>query len=89
MPNGEPPTLGELGRRLERAESACERRAAAHVDRELYVSETKTMRGDIRDLRADFAKLEDKLVAQRRWVIGAVVVPVCVAVVGLVVAVLT
>jgi hypothetical protein len=80
----EPPTLGELGRRLDRAERACELRAADHISKDLYVQQIDTLLGDIADVRAEVVKFRAELVAGRRWVIAAVVVPVVSILVGIV-----
>ena len=64
------PTLGELSRRLDRAEDACAKRAQDHVDKDLYTSERKTIRTEvarnsdrIADIRRD---LEQQLATERR-----------------------
>lgn len=60
------PTLGELLRRLDRAEQACERRAAAHVDRDLYFSERDTIRGDVSEIREALASVRSDLTAEAK-----------------------
>lgn len=55
------PTIGELARRLDRVETACERRAAGHVDRELYASERSTLRNEINGLGKRINDVERKL----------------------------
>jgi transposase len=43
---------------LSRIDQACERRAAGHVDRDLYASERKTLREDLRALSERATKIE-------------------------------
>lgn len=80
------PTPGELSRRLDRAEADCERRAARHVDSDLYAAERRSTDIQLADLRADLSQMEDRLRWAWRTAITSLVAPV---VVGIVLAVLT
>jgi alkylation response protein AidB-like acyl-CoA dehydrogenase len=84
------PTLGELGRRLddrirdvrddlERAD----RRIDTRVDGQVYQVQHQAVMKEIADLKADNAALRaerlrdaEKVAAMRRWLIGAVIVPI-------------
>jgi hypothetical protein len=58
------PTLGELARRLDRAEQVCERRAAVHVDRDLYASERQAIRDELNGLGRRVTDLDKSTTAK-------------------------
>lgn len=89
MTNGDPPTLGELSRRLDRLDADIRQVARDHVTEKLYLSEMGELRRDITNLKADRA--DDHKVARqaRQFAISAVVIPLCIAAVTLFVAVMT
>jgi uncharacterized protein YlxW (UPF0749 family) len=66
------PSNWELARRLDRAETACERRAEAHVDRDLYTSERTSLREELTHLQQTVAGLGSELAAARREAEAAV-----------------
>ncbi len=83
MTDGEP-TLGELGRRLDRLDKDIRTVAREHVTEKLYLSEVGELRKEIEQFKA--SREEDRKVARqaRQWAIGAVIVPLCIAAVTLV-----
>lgn len=73
--------LNGVERGLDRQEQACERRAAAHVDSQLYQSERTSLRDEVNglgrrlsDLAADVAAARREQAATRRWAITTAVV---------------
>lgn len=57
-------TLGELSRRLDRAERDCNQRAATHVDSQLYAAERNHMNIQLVDLRSDLSMEVARLQSQ-------------------------
>lgn len=66
------PSAWELHRRIEAQEHACERRAAGHVDRELYTSERRQFRTELNALQSRVDKLDAEKDAVRDEAITAV-----------------